>query len=161
MLNTQVTIIRRSTTRSSARRAGACTLDGIGPARDNGIVDVVVAAATLWGLVSMSLILPVLHASTVVTRTAVGLLGAEFVMLLSWSYGSETCDASCPAGTSLAHTAAFEDIPALTAVLLVAATVEGRRAWRRDRGARGTGKGAPLCQLPSLASDDPPSQTRR
>ena len=124
-------------------------------------MDVVVAAATLWGLVSMSLILPVLHASTALARSAVGLLGAEFVMLLSWSYGSETCEASCPAGTLLAHTAAFQDIPALTVVLLAAATVEGRRAWRRERGARGSGRDAPLCQLPSLASDDPPSHARR
>ena len=111
-------------------------------------MDVVVAAATLWGLVSMSLILPVLHASTALARSAVGLLGVELVMLLSWSYGSETCDASCPAGTSLAHAAAFRDIPALTLVVLVASAVEG---WRARA----------LMSTTIGASDDPSSQARR
>ena len=111
-------------------------------------MDVVVAAATLWGLVSMSLILPVLHASTALARSAVGLLGAEFVMLLSWSYGSETCEASCPAGTALAHAAAFRDIPVLTVVLLVASLVEG---WRARA----------LMSTTIGASDDPSSQARR
>jgi hypothetical protein len=91
-------------------------------------MDVVVAAATLWTLVSLSLVLPWLHASDALWRGAVVLLGAEFVSLLAWSYGTETCAGSCPPGTSLSHAAAFRDIPALTLVLLAACALEGWRA---------------------------------
>ena len=94
-------------------------------------MDVVVAAATLWGLGSMSLILPVLHASAVLARTAAVLLGLEFVMLLSWSYGAESCEGGCSAGTSLAHAVAFQDVPLLSLVLVACGAIEGRRARRR------------------------------
>jgi len=94
---------------------------------------VVVVAATLWGLGSLSLILPVLHASSVLSRTAAALLGLEFLMLLLWSYGAESCQGACPAATSLAHAVAFQDIPALSLVLVACGAIEGRRAWRGAR----------------------------
>jgi hypothetical protein len=110
-------------------------------------MDVVVAAATLWALVSLSLVLPWLRASSALWRSSVVLLGAEFIALLSWSYGTEDCAGSCPPGTSLSHAAAFRDIPALTVVLLAACALEG---WR----------GRSLMSTTIGASDDPSPQAR-
>ena len=78
-----------------------------------------IAAGTLWGLVSMSFLLPLLGAPRFLSRTAVGLLGAEFVMLLAWSYVREECGAEgCGMGTALTRSVAFEDIPLLSVGML-------------------------------------------
>jgi hypothetical protein len=111
-------------------------------------MDLVVAAATLWALVSLGLVLPWLRASSALSRSAVVLLGAEFLSLLAWSYGTEECAGACPPGTSLSHTAAFRDIPALTVVLLAACALEG---WRARS----------LMSTTIGASDDPSPQAHR
>lgn len=80
----------------------------------------VVPAATLWGLASMGLILPLLGAPAELTRTAAALLAAEFVALLGWSYGQG----------AVAHALAFQDIPALSLALLAATAVYGLRSRR-------------------------------
>ena len=107
------------------------TLDTRARRRDHLTVDAVVAAATLWGLGSMSLILPVLRASVLLARTAALLLGVEFVTLLSWSYGSESCESGCSTATSLAHAVAFRDIPLLSVALVACGVIERRRALAR------------------------------
>ena len=92
-------------------------------------VGLVIAAGTLWGLVAMSFLLPLLRAPTFLSRTAVGLLAAEFVTLLAWSYAREDCsDTACGAGTALTRAVAFEDIPLLSLAMLAATLVYARRA---------------------------------
>jgi hypothetical protein len=92
----------------------------------------IVAAATLWGLVTMSFLLDIMRAPRLLCRTAPALLALEGLALLVWSYGREGCvEASCGAGTAVARAAAFEDIPALSLVFILATLVHARRAWRR------------------------------
>jgi len=88
----------------------------------------VAAAGTLWGLVSLVFLLWALGAPRALPRTAAGLLGAEFVALLAWSYSRETCvEEPCGTSTQLFQAVAFEDIPVLAAVFVLAALVYGRR----------------------------------
>ena len=79
----------------------------------------VVVAATLWLLFSAYLLARGLGLPRIVEHAAAWLLGAELVALAVWGYGSETC-VQRPCGTlpELARAAAFQDLPALTAVLL-------------------------------------------
>ena len=92
---------------------------------------VVVAAGTLWGLVSLVFLLWALGAPGALSGTAGGLLTAEFVALLAWDYSREGCvEEHCGTTTDVLHGAAFQDIPALTVALLLATLVYARRASR-------------------------------
>jgi hypothetical protein len=92
-------------------------------------VGLVVAAGTLWGLVSLVFLFWALGAPASLPRTAAGLLAAEFVALLAWDYRRDACVAEpCGTATDLLHAAAFQDIPALAAAFLVASLVYARRA---------------------------------
>src|SRR3954453_10863822 len=95
----------------------------------------IVATATLWGLFTAWLVFPLMGAARVVHRGVVLLLWAELISLLAWSYGSEGC-AQRPCGplTEVARAAAGEDVPALSAVLLALAVMDGLRRRRRGRG---------------------------
>jgi hypothetical protein len=88
----------------------------------------VVAAGTLWGLVSLVFLLWSLGAPPALPRTAAGLLAAEFVALLAWDYSREACvEEPCGTSTTLWHTAAFQDLPVLAAIFLLATLVYARR----------------------------------
>ena len=101
--------------------------------RHHSGVAVVVAASTLWGLLTLSLTLPLLRAHPALSRTAAVLLAAELVMLLAWSYGRDSCaDGACGPGPAVAHAGAFQDIPALALALVVVALLHGRHEWRRS-----------------------------
>jgi hypothetical protein len=88
----------------------------------------IVAAGTLWGLVSLVFLFWALGAPAALPRTAAGLLAAEFAALLTWDYSREACAAEpCGTSTELLHAAAFQDIPVLAAVFLTATLVYARR----------------------------------
>jgi hypothetical protein len=90
-----------------------------------------VAAGTIWGLVSLAFLFWALDAPAALPRTAVGLLAAEFAALLAWSYSREGCvEEPCGTSTQLLHAAAFQDLPVLAAVFLLAALVYARRTAR-------------------------------
>jgi hypothetical protein len=93
----------------------------------------VVAAGTLWGLVSLVFIFWALGAPPVLSRTAAGLLAAEFVALLAWDYSREAClEGPCGTSTQLLHAAAFQDIPVLAIAFLAATLVYARRRAARS-----------------------------
>jgi hypothetical protein len=94
-------------------------------------VGIVVAAGTLWGLVSLAFLLWILGAPGALSRTAAGLLTAEFVALLAWDYSRQGCvEEACGTSTALLHVAAFQDIPALAIAFLLATLFYARRAMR-------------------------------
>jgi hypothetical protein len=92
---------------------------------------VLAAAATLWMLFSVWLICPHVGVRPQLSRIVGAALGAELVMLLVWSYGTEACDANaCAPLAQAAGVAATLDLPVLS-VLLVAVvlrTTTTRRA---------------------------------
>jgi hydrogenase/urease accessory protein HupE len=88
------------------------------------------ALATLWILFSVWLLGP--HVG--MARRAEQLVGAacaaELVLLLAWSYGTETCDdRACAPLAQAAGVAARIDLPVLSVVLVLAAlrTTTARR----------------------------------
>jgi hypothetical protein len=90
-----------------------------------------VAAGTLWGLISMVFLFWALGAPAALPRTAGGLLAAEFVSLLAWDYSREGCrEDGCATSTDVLHGVAFQDIPALAAIFLLACLVYARRRLR-------------------------------
>ena len=92
---------------------------------------IVVAAGTLWSLISLVFLLWSLGAPVALARAAGGLLAAELVGLLAWDYSREGCvEEHCGTTTDLLHRAAFQDIPALTIALLLATLVYARRVSR-------------------------------
>jgi hypothetical protein len=94
-------------------------------------VSIVVAAGTLWGLISLVFLLWALGAPVALSRTASGLLSAEFVALLAWAYSREDCvEERCGTSTDVLHGVAFQDIPALSIAFLLATLVYARRASR-------------------------------
>jgi hypothetical protein len=94
-------------------------------------VGVVVAAGTLWGLISVVFLLWALGVPSALPRTAGGLLTAEFVSLLAWDYSREGCvEERCGTSTDVLHGVAFQDIPALSVAFLGATLVYARRASR-------------------------------
>lgn len=85
--------------------------------------------ATIWALWSCWLICQYVRAPMLLTRSAAGLLAAEFLALLVRSFG---CDqGECGLGARAAGSVATIDVPALAALLVAAATVH---AWRRAAG---------------------------
>jgi hypothetical protein len=94
-------------------------------------VGIVVAAGTLWGLVSMVFLLWALGAPAALPRTAGALLTAEFVSLLAWDYSREGCfEEQCGTSTDVLHGVAFQDVPALSVAFLLATLAYARRARR-------------------------------
>jgi hypothetical protein len=94
-------------------------------------VGIVVAAGTLWSLISLVFLLWSLGAPVALPRTASGLLAAEFAGLLAWDYSREGCvEEHCGTTTDLLQRVAFQDIPALTIALLLATLVYARRVSR-------------------------------
>ena len=78
------------------------------------------AAATLWMLFSVWLICPHVGVPPQLSRIIGAALGAELVLLLAWSYGTEACDGNaCAPLAQAAGVAAKLDLPVLS-VLLVA-----------------------------------------
>jgi hypothetical protein len=92
---------------------------------------IVVAAGTLWMLISLVFLFWALGAPAALSRTAGGLLAAEFVTLLAWDYNRQGCvGEECGTSTELLHGMAFQDIPALAIAFLLATLVHARRASR-------------------------------
>lgn len=91
----------------------------------------VTAAVTLWICFSGFLIFPVLGAPRLLGRASASLLSAELLALLIWSYGSQGCtQRPCGAVAETARTAAAQDVPGLTAALVVLAVAYGIRVAR-------------------------------
>ena len=89
------------------------------------------AAATLWMLFSVWLLCPYVGVPAQVARLVGCALGAELILLLAWSYGTETCDGSaCAPLAQAAGVAATLDLPVLSVVLVavVLRTATARRA---------------------------------
>ncbi len=74
----------------------------------------VAAAASLWMLFSLFLMLPSLGAPRELQRTVTVLLGVQFVLLVGSGYGR-----------GAAYVLATQDVPALTLALLVTAVAYG------------------------------------
>jgi hypothetical protein len=89
----------------------------------------IIAAATIWGMFSCFLLFPHLGLPAVFHRTAMGLLVAELLALMAWSYGS---GAAADAGRS----AAGIDIPLLSLALVVLTAAYGVIYFRRDEDSR-------------------------
>jgi hypothetical protein len=82
------------------------------------------AAATVWILFSLWLLVPLLDLPRSLARVAAVLLWAELVALLMHSYGSEGCDGStCPPLAQAAGIAARTDVPILTVAFVAIAGV--------------------------------------
>ena len=89
----------------------------------------VAAAVTLWTMFSMWMIAPLVAARPAFRKAAAGVLLAELVALLAWSYGMEQCaERTCAPLAQAAGIAARTDVPALAAVVLVVSMVQLRRA---------------------------------
>jgi hypothetical protein len=126
----------RSTSRFAVRRTPAIEVRPPGATERSRRVSIygmgtVVAASTLWGLFTMSFLLPAVGAPGGLRRTADALLAGELVALLAWSYAHDGCGSSgCGMGVSLLHDAGHEDIPALALALLVVTLLYGYRSHR-------------------------------
>jgi hypothetical protein len=84
-------------------------------------------AITIWGLWSCWLVCQLVHAPTLLTRSAVTLLVLELAALAVRSFSG--CDAgACGAGARAASSVATIDVPGLSALLVAAAVAH---AWRR------------------------------
>jgi hypothetical protein len=82
----------------------------------------ITAAATIWGMFACFLIFPHLGLPAVFQRTAMALLVAELLALMTWSYGRPGAP-----GAELGRTAAAIDIPLLSLALIVLAVLFGVR----------------------------------
>ena len=90
------------------------------------------AVATIWSMFSCFLLFPRMGLPAVLHQTAMGLLVAELLALMMWSYGSPGAPAA-EAGRS----AAAIDIPLLALGLLVVGGIWGlRRGSRRKTSVR-------------------------
>ncbi len=96
-----------------------------------------VAGITLWGLGAGWLMAPYLGLPRILARATAGLLVAEFVALLTWSYGSAQCaQRPCSELAETARQAAALDVPLLALAVLVLAVAHGLRSVRADRRGR-------------------------
>ena len=87
------------------------------------------AAITLWTMFSIWLIAPHARIPAGIGRVAGILCVAEFVALLTWSFGVQGChERTCAPLGQAAGIAARTDIPVLAAAFLVFAAVRWRRA---------------------------------
>jgi hypothetical protein len=92
---------------------------------------VVLAALTLWALLSAWFLFPLFGLPRFMARVAGALLTAELVALLLMSYAGEKCrERPCGAVAEAARAAASADVPALAGVLLVLATLYAVRLHR-------------------------------
>jgi hypothetical protein len=85
---------------------------------------VVIAAATIWLLFSMFMILQLTPAPPLLYRTAMTLLAAEFIALMMDGLGS-------PPVAAVGHSAAMVDVPLLAVALVVVAIMRAVRPQRR------------------------------
>jgi hypothetical protein len=85
---------------------------------------VVIAAATIWILFGVFLILQLTDHPPVLYRTAMTLLAAEFVALMMDDLGS-------PPVAAVGHSAAMVDLPLLGVALVVVAIMRAVRPMRR------------------------------
>jgi hypothetical protein len=93
------------------------------------IKEMLAAAATIWMMFSLWLIVPIAGLPAGVARVAAILVSAELIALLIWSYGTENCvDSTCAPFAQAAGIAARTDIPALAGAFLVVAVVQVRRS---------------------------------
>jgi hypothetical protein len=90
----------------------------------------VAAAATVWILFSLWLIVPLLRLPRSLARVAGVLLWAELIALLVYSYGVQGCnDSTCAPAAQAAGIAAKTDVPILTLAFVAIACVRlARRA---------------------------------
>jgi len=88
----------------------------------------VTAALTIWILFSCFLLFPHLGLPAVMHRTAMALLVAEFIALMTWSYGTP----GSPSAEAARSVVAI-DVPLLAAVLILAAVLLGLRSHRAAR----------------------------
>jgi hypothetical protein len=94
-----------------------------------GAVELAIALTLLISFGAF-LFFPTVNAPPAFSRVAICLCGAEFVAVIFWAAGRECIAPGCPQLAQTARTAASVDIPALTAVMLVAAAVYGLRIAR-------------------------------
>ena len=94
-----------------------------------GAVELTVAL-TLWVSFGAFLFFPIVNAPPLFARSAICLCAAELLACLLWTAGRTCIVPGCPAMSAAAHTAARVDIPALTVLMLTAATVYGLRVAR-------------------------------
>ena len=95
------------------------------------------AGITLWGLGAGWLMAPHLGIPRILARALAGLLVAELLALLTWSYGSASClERPCSALAETARQAAALDIPLLALCVLVLAVLHGLRCLRAERRGR-------------------------
>jgi hypothetical protein len=92
-------------------------------------VDVTIALTLLLSFGAF-LFFPTVNAPPVFARVAIGLCAAEFVTVIVWFAGSSCIVWGCGTLSRAARTLATLDIPALTGLMLVAATVYGLRVAR-------------------------------
>lgn len=85
---------------------------------------VVIAAATIWLLFGMFLILQLTGVPAVLYRTAMALLAAEFGALMMDDLGT-------PSIAAVGHSAAMVDVPLLAVALVVVAIMRAVRPQRR------------------------------
>lgn len=91
-----------------------------------------IAALTIWILLSCFLLFPMLGLRPLFHRTAGTLLAAEGIALMMYGYGSEGCrERPCGTVAEVGNAAAGVDIPLLTVALVALATAHGIRIWRR------------------------------
>jgi hypothetical protein len=89
---------------------------------------VLVAAATIWALWTAFLVFPMLGLPAFMYRTAAGLLSLELVALLAAGYGSAECTTRpCSLLAEAGRAVAYQDVPALTALLFVLTVMHGVR----------------------------------
>jgi hypothetical protein len=94
----------------------------------------VTATLTIWGLFSSFIIFPIAGLPRWWSRTAMTLLVAELLALMTWSYGSVGCDdRPCSPLAEAGRTAASLDVPLLAVALIALAVVYGRRLDARAR----------------------------
>ena len=89
----------------------------------------IAAAATIWVMFACFLLFPHLGLPVVFHRTAMTLLVAELLALMTWSYGSGSVAAT-------GRSAAGIDIPLLSLALVVLSVVYGVIYFRRDEDSR-------------------------
>ena len=103
-----------------------------------------VAAATLYGLFSAWLLLPLFGVPRMLTTATATLMWLEFLAVLTWGYASEGCARRpCSALAEAAATAASVDLPALSLVVIGLSLAHAIRLRRRSRMPRARRREAP------------------
>jgi len=89
----------------------------------------VISAATIWVLFGCFLVFPHLGAPVAMQRTAGALLGAEFLAVCVWAFGSEDCsERPCAPVAEAGRAAAMIDVPLLAIAFVALAAIYAARS---------------------------------